>query len=176
MENIVAIAVVLIIIKIAVDVASNSKKGKSSKQYSSKSSSHVPEYKSQKIILTPTEQVFYKHLKEAVPYLGISLKVRLADVIKPVGQGSEYMSAFGKIKSKHLDFVLYDPTTFQIVGAIELDDQSHSRKNREDRDEFVNKAMQKTSIPLIRLPAKITYDMEILKTTVLSMILYNNNI
>ena len=116
-------------------------------------------YKSKGTILTPAEQLFFRHLKEAVPYLGISLQVRLADVIKPDAlDQKEHYGAFAKIRSKHLDFVLYDPITFQIIAAIELDDSSHSRKDRIERDLFLNKAMEQASIPLHRFKAKAKYN------------------
>ena len=101
----------------------------------------------------------FKHLKQAVPDIGISLKVRLADVLKPCAKNRrENMSQFGRIKAKHLDFVLYDPTTFQILAAIELDDSSHRQQKRIDRDEFLNQAMEDAEISLHRFQAKANYD------------------
>ena len=36
-----------------------------------------------------------------------------------------------------LDFVLYDCTDAKVVAAVELDDRSHDRRDRRERDEFV---------------------------------------
>lgn len=117
------------------------------------------EYKSYGTILTPAEQVFFRALKEAVDETAaISLKPRMADVLTPKAKGKTYIQAFNRISSKHVDFLLYDPTTFQIKAAIELDDKSHRQPKRKQRDDFVNRAFQTANIPLLRFPAKRQYD------------------
>lgn len=116
-------------------------------------------YRSKRTILSPTEQTFFKTLQTAAaPDYGISLKVRVADILHPEGTGREYMSNFGRIKSKHIDFLLYDATTFQIATAIELDDSSHQRADRRERDDFLDEAFEKAGIPLCRFQARLFYD------------------
>ena len=116
-------------------------------------------YRSRRTILSPTEQTFFKALyKAAVPDHGISLKVRVADILQSEGTGSEYMRNFGRIKAKHVDFLLYDAKTFQITAAIELDDSSHRRQDRRERDDFLNESFAKAGIPLCRFQAKSSYD------------------
>ncbi|QHI69120.1 DUF2726 domain-containing protein [Tichowtungia aerotolerans] len=117
------------------------------------------EYKSCGTILTPAEQTFYKALKEAVgETAGISLKSRLADILQPDAKGKEHHAAFCRIRSKHVDFLLYDPVTFQIKAAIELDDKSHRQPKRKQRDDFVNHAFQTADIPLHRFKVQKQYD------------------
>lgn len=116
-------------------------------------------YRSKRTILSPTEQTFFKALKmAAAPDYGISLKVRVADILHPEGSGREYMSNFGRIKSKHIDFLLYDATTFQITTAIELDDSSHQRSDRQERDDFLDESFEKAGVPLCRFQAHLFYD------------------
>src|SRR5262245_27786766 len=77
-------------------------------------------------LLTPTEQSFFLALEQAVNRrYRIFCQVRIADVLKPKGSGGSYWSAFNRISQKHFDFVLCDLQTFEVVMAIELDDQSH---------------------------------------------------
>lgn len=122
------------------------------------------EYKSCETILTPAEQTFFKALKEAVGDIaGISLKPRLADILKPNAKGKTYQTAFNRICSKHVDFLLYDPITFQIKAAIELDDSSHRQSNRKQRDDFLNQAFRSTDIPLHRFPAQKQYDPQLIE-------------
>ncbi|MEE4253757.1 MAG: DUF2726 domain-containing protein [Desulfuromusa sp.] len=117
------------------------------------------EYKSCGTILTPAEQTFFKALKEAVgDTAGISLKPRLADVLQPKAKGKAYIQAFNRICSKHVDFLLYDPVTFQIKAAIELDDKSHQKPKRKQRDEFVNHVFQTADISLHRFKVQKQYD------------------
>ncbi|MGH7242876.1 MAG: DUF2726 domain-containing protein, partial [Phycisphaerales bacterium] len=40
----------------------------------------------------------------------------------------------------------------------ELDDKSHTREDRQQRDDFVNRALQAAGIPLLRIPAASTYN------------------
>ena len=82
--------------------------------------------------------------------------MRLADVL--TCDREAWNKGFGnKIISKHLDFVLYDPESTQIRAGIELDDRSHRRRDRQDRDAFLEAAMEVAGIPLVRFPARRSY-------------------
>lgn len=101
-------------------------------------------------ILTANERSNYKTLKIAADRKGyiICPKVRLADIITP-RHDAQYMSRFGKIKSKHVDFVIYDAQMQNIRVVIELDDSSHDRKDRQERDEFVDFILNDCGIRII---------------------------
>ena len=43
------------------------------------------------------------------------------------------------------------------MAAVELDDSSHGRTDRQDRDAFIDKAMANAGIPLIHFAAKRSY-------------------
>lgn len=95
----------------------------------------------------------------------IFAKVRLADLIK-VKSGlskSAWQSAFNRINSKHIDFVVNKSDDLSLVCAIELDDKSHQK--RKSRDEFVNKALEAAGIPLFRFPVKQAYELTEIRTT-----------
>ena len=158
MKFLIIIGVIVLFLKIVFDfIILKNRKSKSSANKGVTASE--PKYSTQGSILTPTEQTFFKCLKQAVPDVGISLKVRLCDVLKPQAKDrKENMSQFGRIKSKHLDFVLYDPKTFQILAAIELDDSSHNQQKRIDRDKFLDQAMKTAEVPLHRFRARKNYD------------------
>lgn len=100
-------------------------------------------------ILTQNEYRNYKTLNDAATQKGYIVwsKVRLADIVKPRND-SQYMSRFGKIKSKHVDFVILDPN-MQIRAIIELDDNSHDRQDRKDRDNFVDTILQDCGFKVI---------------------------
>lgn len=89
----------------------------------------------------------------------ICTKVRIADLVqvkKGVG-GKEGIVALNKIAAKHVDYVLVEPTTWEALAAIELDDSSHQRGDRVARDSFVNKVFEVVNLPLVRVPAKRNY-------------------
>lgn len=100
-------------------------------------------------ILTKNEFYNYKTLNEAAMRKGYVVwsKVRLADIVKPRND-SQYMSHFGKIKAKHVDFVILDQN-MKVKAVIELDDNSHNREDRKKRDEFVDAILKDCGYKII---------------------------
>lgn len=113
------------------------------------------EYPYQKVyLLTKNEWSFYRNLKPiADKYrLHILSKVRMADLVqikKGLTKKKRY-SAFGKICSKHVDFVLADPKNLRILLVIELDDSSHDSVDGQQKDFFEDKVFETVGLPLIR--------------------------
>ena len=66
------------------------------------------------------------------------------------------MSYFNRIKAKHTDFILCDPEDLDVLAGVELDDPSHERPERIERDEFVDGVYQAAGIPLIHVWMPIT--------------------
>lgn len=111
-------------------------------------------------LLSQAERSFYRALHAAVSdhYL-IVPKVRVADVLKVAvtAQRKGRTGAFNRIAMKHFDFVLCDPRTLSFIGAVELDDKSHQRRDRVVRDMFLRNAASDAKLPLHRFQAKATY-------------------
>lgn len=122
------------------------------------------DYKKIDYLLTPGELKFYKSLLKAIEdtNLYICPKVRLADIVI-VNNNKNFAKYFNKIKSKHIDFILCDKKTMSIIKAIELDDKSHLKSNRLDRDMFINKLLNDVGIPILRYKASYSYDIEEIK-------------
>ena len=103
-------------------------------------------------ILTENESQNYKVLKEAADRKGytISVKMRLADLVTPTASryDKSYMSYFGRIKAKHVDFVVFDQY-MRPKAIIELDDSSHDRKDRQERDKFVDEILKDAGYKVI---------------------------
>lgn len=104
-------------------------------------------------LLTWNEKQNYMALRDAAEEkkLWICPKIRLADLIKP-HDGEKYMSNFGKIKAKHVDFVICD-REMNVKLIIELDDNSHYQKKRIERDKFVDKILTATGYKIIHTRA-----------------------
>ena len=45
------------------------------------------------------------------------------------------------------------------VALIELDDRTHQRRDRRDRDLFLNEALAAAGVPILRVPAAASYDL-----------------
>jgi len=112
------------------------------------------QYYQQKDLLTPRELKFYANLRNIAQTYNLSIicKIRLADIVEPNPNLNRkaWYSAFGKITQKHIDFALTDPNDMKIICLIELDDTTHYKKDRIERDVFVNDIFNQVGIKLIR--------------------------
>lgn len=85
------------------------------------------------------------------PDLHLCPQVRLADIVNVQSiDRAAWRSAFNRIASKSVDFVVMDLRNGTSIMVIELDDRSHSRPERRDRDALVNDVLRQASIPLVR--------------------------
>ena len=114
-------------------------------------------YVSRQKLLSRGELAFFRALRSAIgrEYL-VTFKVRAADLLscddKSWDEGFGYMVA-----RHHLDFVVCDYRSTEILAAIELDDRSHELDQRKRRDDFLNDAFAAARIPLIRFRAASKY-------------------
>ena len=124
-------------------------------------------------LLTAAERSFLGVLDQAVgDNYRVFSQVRLADVVdtKRGLNNSDRQKAFNRIQSKHFDFLLCDKDDLSVICAIELDDRSHQKRKRRDRDAFLDGLCQAVSLPLLHAPAKSAYSVAELKSKILSTI------
>lgn len=62
-----------------------------------------------------------------------------------------------KIQQKHFDFVVCNKDTMSIVCCIELNDSSHAKKSRSNRDDFVRGVCKAAGVELIEFKALYSY-------------------
>ncbi len=108
---------------------------------------------SKKHILTKTEYGFWKVLKEKCNVYGLIIcpKVRMEDFIEIKVQDYKTKQSFrGRIKSRHVDFILCD-NDLNILAGIELDDYSHNSKKAKETDDFKNQVFRIINLPLFRI-------------------------
>ncbi len=114
-------------------------------------------------LFTPAERSFLGVLEQVAGNdYRVFGKVRLGDVVE-VRRGlsnSQRQSARNRIDRKHLDFVVCDSNELSVLCAIELDDKSHSRPDRRERDQFLDKALEAAGVPIVRIPNKRIYTLE----------------
>jgi hypothetical protein len=106
-------------------------------------------------LLTKAESSFIKELYKIIPeHIMICPQVRMADVlvVSDKVKKKNFKSLFYKISSKSVDFVFCDKKTMEILFCMELDDPTHNRKDRIERDKLVNTAFYDAGMPLIRVP------------------------
>ncbi len=114
-------------------------------------------YRQRDDFLSKAEMLFYRVLVSVVDRTyTICMKVRLADIVF-VSVKEGWQSHQNRIDRKHIDFLLCDKDSMTPVLGIELDDKSHSRQDRQDRDEFVNEVFEAAGLPILRVPAAARY-------------------
>lgn len=126
-------------------------------------------------VMTKAEMTFYLSLISTVgDKYTVMVKVRLADIITVKKSSTNYMAHFGKIKAKHVDYLLCDKTDLKPLLAIELDDKSHQREDRIARDKLVDGIFKAVGLPVIHHPVKNTYSQSNL-IMIISEAIYNRH-
>lgn len=93
-------------------------------------------------LLTAREQKQYHYLKQFADQRNLLIcpKVRLLDLVKPKPGSKNYRGLLQRVMSKHVDFVIC-AQDMEVLGIIELDDTTHLRQDRKQRDEFVDSVL-----------------------------------
>ncbi len=116
-------------------------------------------YKKRDDFLSNAELSFYKTLQQAMPEtFTICPKVSLSDIFfVSTRDRSSWTRYNNKINRKHVDFLLCEKVSMKPVCGIELDDSSHSKQKRVERDRFVDKVFETVGLKLLRFPVKKGY-------------------
>ena len=91
-----------------------------------------------KNLLTDNELEFFWRLTRALPDLFIFPQVAMSALIDPTATpGTKaFMSSFGRISQKRVDYALYD-TGLRLLCIVELDDKTHQVSKDEARDRLL---------------------------------------
>lgn len=99
-------------------------------------------------ILSDPEQVLYRRLLEALPECLVLPQVQLARALR-FKRGQRDGIVWNRICQLSIDFLIVRADT-SIIAAVELDDSSHLRADRQDADASKGHALESTGVPLIR--------------------------
>lgn len=127
----------------------------------------LPAFEKRGPLVTGQELRFYKALQAAVGgSWSVFAMVRLADVVKVRKGIAAEQSWRNKTFGKHVDFVLCDNDSLEVCLAIELDDASHRRADRQQSDVFKSEALASAGLPLLRVDVAEHYDRVALRKTI----------
>lgn len=117
-------------------------------------------YLKQPALFTPAERSFLGVLDLAVGKdFRVFGKVRVGDVLAPksgMNRGGR-QTALNRVNLKHFDFLLCRPSDLAVLCAIELNDASHRKQNRQERDAFLAEACRGAALPLAQFEARRSY-------------------
>lgn len=110
------------------------------------------DYKRRNFFLTKAEHEFYDSLIQAVgqDYI-VFAQVHLPTLLEHKVVGQNWKAAFGHVSQKSVDFVLCDKAYISPKLAIELDDKSHERPDRQNRDIEVERILKGAGMPILRI-------------------------
>ena len=75
-------------------------------------------------------------------------RVALGDLFfANTGDARQNRICLNRIDRKQVDFLLGEPKTLRPKVAIELDDRSHEREDRQKRDPFVDRVFAAANLP-----------------------------
>jgi len=100
----------------------------------------------------------------------IAPKVGLWALVR--GEKTEYGKEKGwsKISQGRLDFFLLNSDLMKPILVVELDDSSHWRSDRREKDAEKDYVLGQVNIPVLRVPVRASYDVDQLKDSVYSTI------
>ena len=152
-----AVIVVAAVLIVALKISSGSEKRKVFKD-------NAYSYSAKPLIMTYTEAQFFAKLNAAVEerYF-VFPQVHLSALLDHRVKGQDWHIAFRHINGKSVDYVLCDKATLRPVYAIELDDATHSQRDRIKRDTEVERIFAEAQLPLVRFKNKDVSEEEIIK-------------
>ena len=123
----------------------------------------IPNYRERKNFLTENEMKFYYALKKALKIskklpFDIFSQVALNRIIEVNNSRAKNENDLGnKITMWSIDFVLYDTRKNKIVLCIELDDPTHKTRQRKERDDVLNNALE-SNVKILHIETQNFYE------------------
>lgn len=109
----------------------------------------------------PTEYEFYKMLRDEILGERFVAMVQIP-LISLVGvrrkHESGWMSHFGRIKTKRIDFVICKKDDLKPLLALELDGSTHENEERHERDIFVDSVFTSVGMPILHVALQKDYN------------------
>ncbi len=124
----------------------------------------------QKPIMTEYEYRFYQILKELENKYIIVPQLNLAAVIKKVNNNRYYSELF-----RNIDFAIFSKDYKKLLLLIEINDQTHDRYKRQDRDLKVKKICNDVNVKLISFYTKYPNEKNYVINRIEKEIDLNNN-
>ena len=110
-------------------------------------------YKIQETIMSAHERLLFENIRTTIGSdYDVYPQMKLDKIFKVEYQKiyKYYLGWLRKINQKSVDFLVVKRDTQSPIFAIELDDSSHEKEDRRERDKFVEEIFRRNNFPLIR--------------------------
>ena len=109
-------------------------------------------YYAKSYVMTSRENECFKILNEIFSSKWFVVpQVHLSALLDYRVKGQNWNAAVRHINGKSVDFVLIGKESYKVICAIELDDSTHSRSDRIERDAEIERMFKEARIPLARI-------------------------
>ena len=140
------------------------------KNFSRKEEKRKPlyNYKRKDFLISRPEYEFFNILFKILEnQYHIFTQVHLPTILDHKITGQNWKGAFSHINGKSVDFVICDKSDIKPLLAIELDDKSHEREDRIERDSEVERMLKEAGMPLLRFENNGSFNKEEIKRSIL---------
>ena len=109
-------------------------------------------YYAKSYVMTSRENECFKTLNEIFSSKWFVVpQVHLSALLDYRVKGQNWNAAFRHINGKSVDFVLIGKESYKVICVIELDDSTHSKPDRIERDAEIERMFKEARIPLARI-------------------------
>lgn len=116
---------------------------------------NIYDYTAKNSLMSKTESDFFIKLERVVSErYYVFPQVHLSAILDHRVKGQEWKYAFSHINGKSVDYVLCSRATLEPTYAIELDDYTHDKPDRRERDTEVERIFEAANLPLVRFKNK----------------------
>lgn len=124
-------------------------------------------YEGKQYVMTETELKFYRFMKDEFKKQNINVEVfPEVDLERFIRVKDNNNSNRNRIKSRSIDFTIVSKSNCKIICCIELDDYTHNRSDRMQRDEFINQLFKAVDIKLFRIKVASKYNIDEIINTI----------
>ena len=129
-------------------------------------------YKRKDFLITRAEHEFFDILIDVVGnQYYVFPQIHLCDILDNKVVGQNWKSAFRHINEKSVDYVICDKAYIKPLLAIELDDSTHQRTDRKERDGEVERILSDAGLPLLRFGNHGNFNKEEIRKVILEKLI-----
>lgn len=133
-------------------------------------------FKRKDFLLNIPERQFFEGLQQIIPAECIVFpQIVLSNIIQVTSSRKEFWTYQNKINRKTIDFVIFEKQYLKPIIAIEYDGKTHNRSDRQERDDFVNKALESAGIKSLHIRHQKNINFEEIKNKINELLTQTEN-
>lgn len=133
-------------------------------------------FKRKDFLLNIPERKFFESLQQIIPAEYVVFpQIVLSNIVKVSSSRKEFWTYQNKINRKTIDFVIFEKQYLKPVIGIEYDGKTHNRKDRQERDEFVNRVLESAGIKSLHIKHQKNINFEEVKNKINELLVPTKN-